>query len=142
MKSVKLKINYKNKIKFIIGWIITCCFLYYSLEIIDTKNFINQLEKINIFYVILSIILLLLDYVLRIIRWKIMFNSANYTPSLWLCGRYFFIGNALNNILPMRYGDFYRLIEFSKKTNIPSGTVMATVALERVFDLISLLFLR
>jgi uncharacterized membrane protein YbhN (UPF0104 family) len=70
-----------------------------------------------------------------------MFNSTNYNPQLWLCGRYFFIGNALNNILPMRYGDIYRLIEFSKKTNIPSSTVLASIAVERVFDMFALLLL-
>ncbi|QWE25001.1 flippase-like domain-containing protein [Polynucleobacter sp. AP-Elch-400A-B2] len=128
-------------LKLALGWGVTLYFLYLTLGKLDFHQTLLQLNEVNLNWVIFSIITLIFDYAIRIFRWWLMFRSTDFKPPLWLCGRYFLVGNALNNVLPLRAGDIYRIIQFSEKSRIPSGTVLATVAVERVYDICSLLVL-
>jgi hypothetical protein len=131
----------QKKIKNFLGWGLTLYFLYLTLGKLDFQQAIAQIHSVNLKWIALAVMALLLDYLIRIARWWFMFWSTQFNPPLWLCGRFFLIGNALNNILPLRAGDIYRIVQFSEKSNIPSGTVLATVAVERVFDICALLVL-
>jgi uncharacterized protein (TIRG00374 family) len=130
-----------KKIKVFLGWSITLFFLHLTLGKMDFNQVLTQVHSVKLNWIFLAIIVLACDYAVRVFRWQFMFRSTEFNPPLWLCGRFFLIGNALNNILPMRAGDLYRIVRFSEKSNIPSGTVLATVAVERVFDISALLVL-
>lgn len=127
--------------KLAVGWLITIYFLYVTLEKLDFKQAIAGLSSVNLSWILLAVIVLMLDYLVRIIRWWFMFKSTVFKPPFWICARFFLVGNALNNFLPLRAGDMYRIIQFSEKTRIPSGTVLATVAVERIFDICALMTL-
>ena len=130
-----------KKIKIFLGWSITLYFLYLTIGRMDFAQALTQIHSVKLSWIFLAIIALACDYAMRVVRWQFMFQSTEFNPPLWLCGRFFLIGNALNNILPLRAGDLYRIVQFSEKSNIPSGIVLATVAVERVFDITALLFL-
>ena len=130
-----------KRIKILLGWLITLYFLFLTLSKLDFLQIISQLHLVNLNWIFGAVIILVVDYALRIIRWWLMFRSTEFKPPFWLCCRFFLIGNALNNFLPLRAGDIYRIVEFSNQSRIPSSTVFATVAVERIFDVSSLLIL-
>jgi len=75
----------------------------------------------------------LLTIVIKAIRWWLFLRPAG-SPSLPLALRATIAGAGLNNVLVANGGDAARVVFVSRATGIPSSTVLATLALERLFD--------
>lgn len=69
------------------------------------------------------------------VRWWIFLRPIG-SPSLWLAIRATFAGAGLNNVLVANGGEAARVIFVSRATQIPSAKVLATLALERMFELV------
>jgi glycosyltransferase 2 family protein len=69
------------------------------------------------------------------IRWWIFLRAAG-APSLGLALRATFAGLGLNNVLVANGGEAARVIFVARTAHLPSATVLATVALERLFELV------
>jgi hypothetical protein len=91
-------------------------------------------------YTTLPVLWLLLFgfYWLKVLRWKWLL-----APSAALTTRQLFppmlIGFAANNVLPAHLGEFVRVWEARRRFGIPVGTVLSTVVLERIFDVLAIL---
>ena len=84
---------------------------------------------------------LVLFYWLKAVRWKLLLTPfgmyrpvRELTPSLMT-------GFAFNNVLPAHLGEFVRVFVFSRQAGLPAATVLTTVVLERLFDVIAILTL-
>jgi uncharacterized protein (TIRG00374 family) len=73
--------------------------------------------------------------VLKGVRWWIFLRPIGAT-SLWLALRATFAGAGLNNVLVANSGEAARVIFVSRAAHITSAKVLATLALERLFELI------
>lgn len=71
--------------------------------------------------------------IIKAIRWWVFLKPAG-SPSLPLAIRATVAGAGLNNVLVANGGDAARVVFVSRATGIPSSTVLATLALERLFD--------
>ena len=49
------------------------------------------------------------------------------------------IGFAFNNVLPAHLGEFVRVFVFSRRTGLAKTSVLTTIVLERLFDIIAIL---
>lgn len=56
--------------------------------------------------------------------------------SVWLAVRAAFAGSGLNNVLPANGGDAARVVFVTRATGVPPSTALATIALDRLFDLV------
>ncbi len=77
---------------------------------------------------------------LKAVRWWVFLRSVG-APSLRLALRATFAGAGLNNILVANGGEAARVMFVSGATGIPSATILATLALERLFDLMGYVIL-
>lgn len=77
----------------------------------------------------------LASLVLKGLRWWIFLRPVG-AESLWLAIRATFAGAGLNNILVANGGEAARVIFVSRAAHVPSARVLATFALERLFELI------
>src|SRR5436853_1042681 len=77
----------------------------------------------------------LLSLALKGVRWWIFLRPIGAT-SLWLALRATFAGAGLNNVLVANSGEAARVIFVSRSAHITSAKVLATLALERLFELI------
>jgi len=77
----------------------------------------------------------LLSLGLKGVRWWIFLRPIGAT-SLWLALRATFAGAGLNNVLVANSGEAARVIFVSRSAHITSAKVLATLALERLFELI------
>jgi uncharacterized protein (TIRG00374 family) len=69
------------------------------------------------------------------VRWWVFLRPIG-SPSLWLAIRATFAGAGLNNVLVANGGEAARVIFVSRATHLPSARVLATLALERMFELV------
>lgn len=77
----------------------------------------------------------LLSLALKGVRWWIFLRPIG-ASSLWLALRATFAGAGLNNVLVANSGEAARVIFVSRASHITSAKVLATLALERLFELI------
>jgi uncharacterized protein (TIRG00374 family) len=73
--------------------------------------------------------------VLKAVRWWIFLRPVG-APSLWLALRATFAGAGLNNVLVANSGEAARVIFVARAAHVPSAKILATLALERLFELI------
>ncbi|MDB5478818.1 MAG: h16, partial [Alphaproteobacteria bacterium] len=91
--------------------------------------------------VIPSVFILFLDYALKIKRWTTMLRMSGAMVTETSCATFFFGSMALNNILPLRAGDFIRAFIFPVHLGISRTTSAASLILERLIDLFFLMLL-
>ena len=72
---------------------------------------------------------------LKGVRWWIFLRPVG-APSLWLALRATFAGAGLNNVLVANSGEAARVIFVARAAHVTSAKILATLALERLFELI------
>ena len=127
-------------ISLIIGVTISALALYLTLRNVPVADLLDYLISINYFWIVPAVLVLLTSFVLRVIRWQIILESAGKV-GFWQAFHPLMIGFMVNCILPGRVGEVARPAVLQKKENIPFSTGLATVAAERVFDVGILLIL-
>jgi uncharacterized protein (TIRG00374 family) len=81
-----------------------------------------------------------LSIAIKGIRWWLFLKPAG-APSLALATKATLAGTGLNNVLVANGGDAARVVFVTRATGLPSSRVLATLALERMFDLVGFLVL-
>jgi uncharacterized protein (TIRG00374 family) len=77
----------------------------------------------------------LLSLAIKGVRWWIFLRPVG-VPSLGLAMRATFAGSALNNVLIANGGEAARVVFVARTAHVPSAKVLATLALERLFDVV------
>jgi uncharacterized protein (TIRG00374 family) len=89
----------------------------------------------NVALLLLATVINLGSAATKAIRWWVFLRAAG-ARSLGLAFRATFAGLGLNNILVASGGEAARVIFVARSAHLPSATVLATVALERLFELV------
>lgn len=77
----------------------------------------------------------LLSIAVKGVRWWIFLRRVG-VKGLWLALRATMAGAGLNNVLVANGGEAARVVFVSRACGVPAGTIFATLALERMFDII------
>jgi len=83
-------------------------------------------------------LLVLTNFVVRSIRWRILFGDKAGRP-LGSFFRSMMIGYLFNNLMPARAGDLVRVYHLSKSETLSKSKILATLLAERTGDLLALL---
>jgi uncharacterized protein (TIRG00374 family) len=81
----------------------------------------------------LALLINLASLALKGVRWWIFLRPIG-SPSLWLAIKATFAGAGLNNILVANGGEAARVVFVSRAAHVQSAKVLATLALERMFE--------
>jgi uncharacterized protein (TIRG00374 family) len=95
----------------------------------------RAIENSSISLLLAAALVNLLSLGLKGVRWWIFLRPIG-APSLWLALRATFAGAGLNNVLIANSGEAARVIFVSRAAHVTSAKVLATLALERLFELI------
>src|SRR5439155_11617866 len=76
----------------------------------------------------------------RAVRWRFLFARETRPPLPAVAGA-LLVGYFFNNVLPARAGEAARVVALNRSTRTPRAEVVATVALDRAYDVASLLVL-
>ena len=89
---------------------------------------------------VLAAVVNLASLVLKAVRWWIFLRPVG-ASSLWMAMRATFAGAGLNNILVANGGEAARVVFVARAAHVQSAKVLATLALERMFELIGYIVL-
>lgn len=123
----------------IIGLIIIGLSLFYAFRGVSIDELKEAFKSIQYFYLLPALVLVVISYLLRAIRWSYLVHSIKEVKAKDLLPP-LMIG-FMGNMLPARAGEFIRAYLLSKRENISFSASFATIFIERLFDLIVMLLL-
>jgi uncharacterized protein (TIRG00374 family) len=114
--------------------------LYFAFKKVPFSELFEYLASINYYWVLPAVLITLVSFVLRAVRWRIILLTAKrirvaraFHPMM--------IGFMINCVLPGRLGEVARPVLLLKEEKIPFATGLATVVAERIFDICFLILL-
>lgn len=119
-----------------IRWTVTAAivgFLIVFARTIDWASAWASIRRASLPLLVAAVAVNFLSIAVKGVRWSLFLRPAG-VPSLSLALRATLAGFGLNNVLVANGGDAARVVFVSRATGVPSSTVLATLALERVFD--------
>lgn len=119
-----------------IRWILTgaiVVFLVIFARTIDWAQAWSSIKSASPRLLAIAVGVNFLSLIIKGVRWWLFLRPAG-SPSLALSLRATIAGAGLNNVLVAQGGDAARVVFVSRATGIPSSTILATLALERLFD--------
>jgi len=128
----------KKNITFLFSLVISIVCLWLFMRHIEWSLLKKALMEANYWFVIPTIALHLVVYLVRALRWKGLLSHIKAIPMLNLLS-ITCIGFMANNILPARVGEILRPFLLYKKEAVKFSTSVATVIVERIFDMLALI---
>jgi len=134
-----MNFNKNRRVFFYLGILVSVVFLYLSFRSIDYDILINNISKLSVAHILMSVICLLFSYIIRAIRWKYILIDRDikfsklYSASM--------IGNMGNNIFPFRLGEVIKCYVLSYQEGISKSKIMASVVFERILDGITIILI-
>ena len=130
-----------KKIQVYIGIVISVCLIFLVVKQIDVDNIIQILRRTNVFWLVIALIFYWVEILLRILRWKRILISVDSTIRYSSINNSFCISAAANNIFPFRLGDILRAHLVGMQRNISRYSLMGTIVLEKLIDVVAVLLL-
>jgi len=95
----------------------------------------RSIKNADLVVLVLAAVVNLLSLALKGVRWWVFLRPVG-VPSLWLALRATFAGAGLNNILVANGGEAARVVFVARAAHVQSAKILATLVLERMFELI------
>jgi hypothetical protein len=130
----------KIVLSLIIGVLASVGMLYLAFRNVPLADLTAYIAQINYFWIIPSVALTILAFVLRVVRWQLILKNE-IQLSFWKAFHPLMIGFMINCILPGRVGELARPAILKKENGLAMTTGLATVAMERIFDIVMLIIL-
>lgn len=124
--------------KLILGILVSATFIYFSLQGVESDRILTGFKNANYIFLIPAMVLFLLASLLRSLRWGVVLSSIVRISQKRLfpivC-----VGQMGVTLIPMRIGEFIRPYLVSAESEIPLSSALATILVEKVFDVLTVL---
>jgi uncharacterized protein (TIRG00374 family) len=130
-----MRINWKSAI----GIALSVALLVWVLRDVSIAEVWAELERSNLWLFAASAISATLIFPLRAIRWRIILEPVAPGVPLGALWRSIAIGAMVNNVVPARAGEIARAYALTKETTVSFATALASLAVDRLFDMVALL---
>src|SRR5688572_28686402 len=125
-----------------IGIAISVAFLYWTLRDVDINELWNVLRHSHLGWWALAVLAATSIFPLRAIRWRLILDPVAPGIPLGMLWRSIAIGMMVNNLVPARAGEVARAYALTRETpKVGFAASFASLAVDRVFDAVVLLFL-
>ncbi len=129
-----------NTFKLGIGVAISAFFLYLAFRQVDLHKMGEVLKNSNGGILIFAILFLFASHWFRVVRHRYLLTPIKRIENISLFSA-LMIGYMANNILPAHLGELLRAYVIGKKEGISGSSTLATIAVERIIDVLSLLII-
>jgi uncharacterized protein (TIRG00374 family) len=119
---------------------VSAVFLGFAIRKVDWAEAAAALAAAHYIYVLPMFGVTIWSLYIRAQRWRILLRPVG-TPAMRTLVSATNIGFMANMVLPLRMGEVIRPVLVSRKENEPLSGILATVVLERIFDMFTILFL-
>jgi uncharacterized protein (TIRG00374 family) len=124
----------------VFGILSSAVIAYFAIRGVRLRAAWDALRETDYRWVAPSLALLVVAFFVRGIRWWCLFRPEQ-RPALASVIRALFVGYLANNLLPARAGEAARTLVLNRLARTPIAETAATVLVERLFDVVSLLLL-
>ena len=130
----------RNRIvKLAIGLGVSLAFVWLVVRDLDVSKFGAAMAEASPLWIAIAAAFFFGGYAARVQRWRLMLTDTNPSLSFGRTAVPLFASVAANNVLPFRAGDALRAVAFSRWLGVGTSRVLATLLVERLLDLLSLL---
>jgi len=122
------------------GIFFTALFLWLAFRHTNIDNIQQAFKDARLWPMVATLICLFFFYWIKAIRWRLILspsyklNTSDLAPAMMA-------GAAGNNLLPAHMGELIRTFFLGNQLGIPKSTVFATLVVERLFDIVTVLML-
>jgi uncharacterized protein (TIRG00374 family) len=123
-----------------LGLVVGLGSLYFAFKGIDAQQIWISIHKIDLSYIAAGAAFILVEFILRAVRWKLLLEH-DAAPKIKQLFSVLMIGYFSNNVIPLRWGELVRAHVLGTNYNVNRAHAIATIVIERVFDVLMLLAL-
>lgn len=126
-----------STIKYLLFFALGLGLLYLAFRNTNISQMIKDIRNANYFWVILSLLVAMIAYISRAIRWNMLIQPLGYNARFKNTFSSLMVGYIANLAVP-RIGEISRCEALSRSEKIPFNMLIGTVITERIIDLIML----
>lgn len=130
----------KDPRRLLIGLLLGLAFLVLAFRKVEIGGLLKTLAGFNIWWLLLFMVAHLVVLWIRSWRWRVVVSpiqKVGYGEIFCITVRGFLI----NSLLPLKAGDLYRIHALGERSKISRATVLGTLVVERLADLVGLTIL-
>jgi glycosyltransferase 2 family protein len=124
--------------RILFGFAISAVFLYFAFRGQDFNAIRDAFRQVSYWYLVPAMALYFTGLVIRSYRWSILLRPVTKATTRELVPINA-VGLMANNVLPLRTGEFVRAYALSQRTTATKSASLATIAVERIFDGLTML---
>lgn len=125
----------KKRISIAVGAAVSLGFLYLAFRNVDREIFLRSVSSADWRWFFPLAAVVTADLLIRGLKWKLLLAPLT-RAGFYDCFRLQSIGLGLNNVLPFRLGELARAAFAANLFRLPVLTVISTIVVERVLDLL------
>ncbi|MGP0628780.1 lysylphosphatidylglycerol synthase transmembrane domain-containing protein [Nitrospina sp. 32_T5] len=129
----------KRSGQLIIGMLVAVAAVYYTVRNVSMQELLDSFANVHYGYLAISALMMILTYVARAVRWRVLLAPVKEVRTIEL-GSPLMVG-FMAGVLPARAGELIRAFLLGKKLNMSFASALATIVVERLFDMVLLLML-
>ncbi len=126
--------------KVLIGLAIAAFCLFLAFRKVDFEQMWMAFKQMDYWFLLPTLAIMFLSHWLRALRWR-FFLAPIHKVCMKTLYSSLLIGYMANTFLPAHLGEFIRAYLVSKRYPIPGSSVFATIVIERIIDVFTLLTL-
>ena len=130
----------KTKVNVALGLLVGILFIWLAFRGTDIEGLKSSFKEANYFYLVPIAFLSIIILMLRSYRWGVILEPMEKIDQKSLFS-ITAVGFMAINLLPWRMGEIARPYLISRKSSIKMGSSLATIVVERTFDMLSLMML-
>lgn len=131
--------SHHQKVYYVIGFLASVLFLWFSVKDVKAEELKAAFADANFWYFIPIFGSLFLFFWVKAIRWHLLLIPVERIPTKELFPS-MMVGIALNHLLFGYIGELVRTYFLGKQRRLSKSTIFATIFLERIFDLLTIIF--
>jgi len=109
--------------------------LWWAFRDVNLEEALGYLRAVRLGWLLAAVVVATSLFPLRLVRWRLLLRRENGDPYPWTpLWHAIAMGFAANNLLPFRAGEVVRTVAASRLTGARLTASLASVAVERVFD--------
>ncbi len=128
----------KRLVQLLLGVGVSALCVWLSMKDVHFAEVLAALKGANALGFVLVMAVTLFGFYLRAVRWRYFIDAGRPLPIHSLFSATM-IGFMANNVLPFRLGEFVRPWALARREKLSKTTLLATVVVERVVDMLTLL---